>query len=126
MQSDQLLTFPELLSAHWRWSMDFMHDVLKSKRKFRTLNIIDDYNREALAIDAQYSITSKQMTNVLKQLLHEREKPEWIRVDNGPEFMTKYISLFVILFFYHCLPNEVLNNRINFFLPLAYAFGTSI
>lgn len=44
------------LRANQAWSMDFMHDVLENKRKFRTRNIIDDYNREALAIDAQYSL----------------------------------------------------------------------
>lgn len=80
------------LRANQAWSMDFMHDVLENKRKFRTLNIIDDYNREALAIDAQYSITSKQVITVLDELLHEREKPEWIRVDNGPEFISSVLN----------------------------------
>jgi len=80
------------LRSNQAWSMDFMHDVLDNKRKFRTLNIIDDYNREALAIDVQYSITSKQVINVLEELLHEREKPEWIRVDNGPEFISTVLT----------------------------------
>ncbi len=57
------------------WSMDFMHDVLMNGRKFRTLNIIDDFNREALAVDAYYSIGSKRVTTVLDRIIRERGIP---------------------------------------------------
>jgi len=74
------------------WSMDFMHDALENKRKFRTLNIIDDHNRECLAIEAHLSISSHLVIRVLDQLVEERGKPQWIRVDNGPEFISSSLN----------------------------------
>ncbi len=74
------------LEANLTWSMDFMHDSLESGRRFRTLNIIDDYNREALAVDAEYSISSTKLVEAVKRVIEWRGKPESIRSDNGPEF----------------------------------------
>ena len=74
------------------WSMDFMHDVLMNGRKFRTLNIIDDFNREALAVDSYYSIGSKRVVTVLDRIIRERGAPRMIRVDNGPEFISSILS----------------------------------
>lgn len=74
------------------WSMDFMHDVLMNGRKFRTLNIIDDFNREALAVDAYYSIGSKREAIVLDRIIRERGAPRMIRVDNGPEFISSILG----------------------------------
>jgi putative transposase len=68
------------------WSMDFMSDSLASGARFRTLNVIDDCNREALAIEVATSISSKRVTRTLDQLIDWRGKPAAIRVDNGPEF----------------------------------------
>ena len=68
------------------WSMDFMSDSLASGNRFRTLNVIDDCNREALAIEVATSISSKRVIRTLEQLIDWRGKPEAIRVDNGPEF----------------------------------------
>lgn len=70
------------------WSMDFMSDSLQCGRKLRTLNIIDDYNREALAVEIATSIPAYAVIEQLKLLIAERGKPEQIRVDNGPEFMS--------------------------------------
>lgn len=66
--------------------MDFMSDGLASGNKFRTLNVIDDCNREALAIEIATSITAKRVTRTLEQLIDWRGKPAAIRVDNGTEF----------------------------------------
>lgn len=74
------------------WSMDFMHDVLMNGRKFRTLNIIDDYNREALAIEPYFSIGSNRVIGTLKRIVVERGKPRMIRVDNGPEFISSALN----------------------------------
>ena len=78
-----LLQQSELNSS---WSMDFMSDSLASGNRFRTLNVIDDCNREALAIEVATSISSKRVIRTLEQLIDWRGKPEAIRMDNGPEF----------------------------------------
>jgi len=68
--------------------MDFMSDSLQTGRKFRTLNIIDDFNREALAVEVDTSLPALRVVRVLENLIHERGRPQQIRVDNGPEFIS--------------------------------------
>ena len=79
-------------SINSTWSMDFMSDVLTSGRKIRVLNIIDDYNREAIAAYPDFSITGNKVTMVLEDILMWRNKPSKIRVDNGPEFISKHFQ----------------------------------
>jgi len=68
------------------WSADFMSDALYAGLKYRTFNVIDDYNREALGIEIDVSLTSERVIRVLEQLIAVRGRPERIRLDNGPEF----------------------------------------
>jgi putative transposase len=72
--------------------MDFMHDTLMNGRKIRTLNIIDDYNREVLNITIDTSLNSKRVIRELEQLVSWRGIPDRIRVDNGPEFISERLS----------------------------------
>jgi putative transposase len=74
------------------WSMDFMHDTLMNGRKFRVLNIIDDFNREALRTDPHFSISSKLVIKTLNRVVLERGAPKTIRMDNGPEFISYALS----------------------------------
>jgi len=67
------------------WSMDFMHDQLEDGRSFRLLNVIDDFNREALGIEVDFSLPSERVIRVLCQIIAWRGKPHSIRCDNGPE-----------------------------------------
>lgn len=74
------------------WSMDFMHDTLSNGINFRSLNIIDDYNREALCLAIDTSLTSKRVIRELDKLIAWRGQPNKIRVDNGPEFIAEVLN----------------------------------
>lgn len=70
------------------WSMDFMHDSLDNGRKVKVLNVMDDFNREALTVEAGTSITGERLKIILEQIIDWRGKPKEIRSDNGPEFLS--------------------------------------
>lgn len=70
------------------WSIDFMSDSLTDGRKIRLLNIIDDFNRESLAIEVDTSLPCLRLIRVLERLVAERGCPSNIRCDNGPEFIS--------------------------------------
>lgn len=80
------------IDANLCWSMDFMHDKVWEGRTFRTWNIIDDFNREALSIAIDTSISSHRVVRELEQLIEWRGKPRFIRVDNGPEFIAQRLE----------------------------------
>ncbi len=76
------------LQPNKSFSMDFMSDALSTGRKLRVLNIMDDCTRESLAAYADFSIPAQKVVSVLEDIITERGKPEQIRVDNGPEFLS--------------------------------------
>ena len=80
------LTVPETINDCW--SMDFMHDGLEDGRSFRLLNIIDDYNREGLGIEADFSLPGDRVVRTLERIIEWRGKPAAIRCDNGPEYIS--------------------------------------
>jgi len=82
------------------WLLDFMADSLWDGKKYRILNILDDFNREVLAIDTDTSIPALRVIRVLEQLKASRDLPEMIRVDNGPEFISQKLD-------YWCKDNKV-------------------
>lgn len=69
------------------WSADLMSDALYRGSRFRTFNVPDDFNREALAIEIDTSLTSGRLVRVFEQLKVERGLPDVLRTDNGPEFL---------------------------------------
>ena len=75
-------------SVNHVWSIDFMSDSLWDGRKYRLLNIIDDYNREVLAIEVDTSLPFTRVIRTLEQISCYRTLPQMIRVDNGPEFIS--------------------------------------
>ena len=68
------------------WSVDFMNDSLWDGRKIRILNVIDDFNREILTIDAETSFPAQRLIRSLEQIAENRGYQEKIRVDNGPDY----------------------------------------
>ena len=70
------------------WSMDFMSDRLADGRAFRTFNVIDDYNREALGIEVDFSLPALRVIRSLEQIIEWRGKPAALRCDNGPEYIS--------------------------------------
>lgn len=71
-----------------RWSMDFVHDYLADGRRLRTLNVIDAFTRECLAIEVDTSLPGARVVRVLDGLVWQYGLPETLRVDNGPEFIS--------------------------------------
>ena len=65
-----------------------MHDKLSNGRVIRLLNVVDDFNREGLGIEVDYSLPSERVTRVLDQIIEWRGKPDNIRLDNGPELIS--------------------------------------
>jgi transposase InsO family protein len=71
------------------WSYDFVHHRTDDGRAFRTLNVIDEYNRECLAIRVKRKLNSLDVIDTLTDLFILRSVPAYIRSDNGPEFIAE-------------------------------------
>lgn len=74
------------------WSVDFMSDALWSGRRFRTFNVLDDFNREALGIEIDTSLPAARVARALDQLIELRGRPQVLRSDNGPEFISEVLT----------------------------------
>ena len=74
------------------WALDFMLDALYGGRRFRTLNVLDEANREALAIEVGASIPATRVIRVLEQLVAMYGRPDALRLDNGPEFTAQVFA----------------------------------
>lgn len=71
------------------WALDFMHDALYGGRPFRTLNVLDEANREVLAIEVGTSLPAARVIRVMEQLIEIYGRPAALRLDNGPEFTSQ-------------------------------------
>ena len=69
-----------------------MHDALANGRAFRALNVIDDYARDALAIEIDFSLSGSRVVRVLEQPCEWHGNPAMIRSDNGPEFRSEIVQ----------------------------------
>lgn len=74
--------------ANYCWSMDFMCDSLFCGRRFRTFNLVDDFNREALAIEVDLNLPAPRVIRVLERVVAWRGYTKKLRMDNGPEFIS--------------------------------------
>ena len=75
------------------WAIDFMHDRLYDSRPFRTFNVLDEGNREALAIEVATSLPSWRILAVLDELIALHGAPAALRLDNGPEFIAEAVAV---------------------------------
>lgn len=81
-----------LIAPDALWAMDFQFDRTIDGRQVKLLNIIDEFTREALAVEVDHSITADDVLTVLDQLVAERGRPPaFVRFDNGPEFIAQIV-----------------------------------
>ncbi len=90
-EQPQVLSVPEGINDVW--SLDFMHDQLTDRRPIRLLNVIDDFNREALGIEADFSLPAERLIRALEQIISWRGKPNVIRCDNSPENVSGAVQI---------------------------------
>ena len=83
------------LERNEEWAIDFMSDALTNRRRFRTFNVIDHFNRAALGILTAHSIPARRATAFLDRIIEKYGKPKRIRGDNGPEMMSKWFRLWL-------------------------------
>ena len=86
----QPMTCPTRPDVHW--CMDFTSDQLADGRRIRTLNVVDVFTRECLAIEVAPSMPAQRVVRVLERVLQERGNPQRITVDNGPEFISRAVD----------------------------------
>ncbi len=89
-EKPEALAVPEAINESW--SMDFMHDQLSDGRSYRLFNVIDDFNREGLAIEVDFSLPATRVIRALDQIIEWRGKPKSIRCDNGPEYISHLLE----------------------------------
>ena len=84
---------PPIGQTNESWSMDFMADQLVGGQRFRLLALVDNHSRESLAVEVGQRLTGDDVVRVLEQVTSQRGKPQSIRVDNGPEFVSQSLDL---------------------------------
>jgi len=81
--------------ANHVWSYDFVEDRTHDGRKYRMLNVIDEFTRECLAIRVDRKLNSIDVIDVLSDLFILRGVPGHVRSDNGPEFVAKAVQAWI-------------------------------
>jgi transposase InsO family protein len=74
------------------WAMDFVHDRLSNGRSYKMLTVLDEYTRQALCVEVRDKMGSDDVLEVMHRLLMKHGKPEFIRSDNGGEFVAQHLQ----------------------------------
>lgn len=93
-------TAPDRLKAEYPnhvWALDYQHDATEDGRELKFLNVVDEFTREALAIEVDRSIDAEETVAVLKRLAAERGAPANLRADNGPELTAAVLREWCLL-----------------------------
>jgi putative transposase len=80
---------PPVTQPNERWSLDFVHDRLSTGRKFRCLTIVDDFTRECIAIEVDFSFPSRRVITTFDRIAQRRPLPTTLKSDNGTEFTSE-------------------------------------
>ena len=83
---------PAATTANEYWSMDFVHDQLATGRTFRVLTVIDQWSRESVLLEANFSLTGQSVVEALRTVAVRRPLPKAITVDHGTEFTSKALD----------------------------------
>ncbi len=74
------------------WAYDFVHDQCQNGRQLKILTVCDEFTRECLAIDVKHRQSARSVKETLLKLFKERGNPEYVRSDNGPEFIARTLK----------------------------------
>ncbi|MEO1285519.1 MAG: DDE-type integrase/transposase/recombinase [Pseudomonadota bacterium] len=74
------------------WAIDFVHDKLSNGRSYKMLTVLDEYTREALCVAVRPKMNATDVLDVMHRLVMKHGKPEFIRSDNGPEFIAAQLQ----------------------------------
>lgn len=77
------------------WSYDFVHDRTERGTRLKWLPVLDEYTRECLSLEVESSMTAAEVVRTLERLVEERGAPEYIRSDNGPEFVARAVKAWI-------------------------------
>ena len=83
---------PEATRVNECWSMDFVSDNLFNGRRIRSLTVVDNFSRECLGIWVDQSIRSEDVVSFMRRISFQRELPDRVFLDNGPEFIGKALD----------------------------------
>lgn len=78
----------KLEALNQSWPIDFMHDAMVCGSRFRTFNVVDDFNREALTIEIDLNFPAQRVVRVLDRIVANRGYPLKMRMDNGPQLVS--------------------------------------
>lgn len=81
---------PKLNAPNQEWAIDFASDVTASGQRLRVFSVVDCFTRECLALETDTCMPSTRVTRVLQRIISEREKPRFLRSDNGPEVSSRH------------------------------------
>jgi transposase InsO family protein len=82
--------------ANQVWCLDFCHDACLNGTRLKVLAVKDEYTRECLALEGATNLNSEGVRQVLQHLMQERGAPEYLRSDNGPEFIAKQLGIWLL------------------------------